>query len=114
MGWDETFAPLAFQSKFGPETWLEPSTESLVEKAGEEGLKSIAVAAPAFVSDCIETLEEIGIGLRETIEEAGGETLTAIPCLNDDDDLIHFLRTMIYQELGGWVEAPTTVSVAAE
>ncbi len=114
MGWDDTFAPLAFQSKFGPETWLEPSTESLVEKAAEEGLKRIAITAPAFVSDCIETLEEIGIGLRETFEEAGGETLTPIPCLNDDEAFVQFLRTMIEQELAGWIKAPTAVSAAAE
>ncbi|WOI53298.1 ferrochelatase [Parvularcula sp. LCG005] len=104
MGWSEQFAPLAFQSKFGPEKWLEPSTESLVVKAAEEGLKSIAIAAPAFVSDCIETLEEIGIQLRETFEEHGGKHLTAIPCLNTDPQFVEFLANFVQNELGGWVE----------
>lgn len=105
MGWDETFAPLGFQSKFGPEKWLEPSTETLVEDAAEEGLKKIAVAAPAFVSDCIETLEEIGMGLAESFEEAGGETLTAIPCLNHDDAFLDCLEKIARRELSGWIPA---------
>lgn len=103
LGWDETFAPLAFQSKFGPETWLGPSTESLVEAAGQEGLKKIAVITPGFVSDCIETLEEVGIGLAETFEEHGGEELTAIPCLNSSDAFITALSDLIRRELGGWI-----------
>lgn len=105
LGWDQTFAPTAFQSKFGPEKWLEPSTESLVEAAGKEGLKRLAIAAPAFVSDCIETLEEISMGLEETFHEAGGDTLTAVPCLNDDEMFIQFLTAHVTQELGGWLPA---------
>ena len=103
MGWDEQFAPIGFQSKFGPEKWLEPSTESLVQMAADDGLKNIAVAAPAFVSDCIETLEEIGMGLAETFEEGGGEKLTAIPCLNDDTAFIDCLEKLARRELAGWI-----------
>lgn len=103
LGWSEEFAPVAFQSKFGPEKWLEPSTESLVIKAAEEGLKNIAVVTPGFVSDCIETLEEVGIGLAEEFEEAGGESLTAIPCLNSSDAFIDVLNGLIRRELGGWM-----------
>ena len=105
LGWDETFAPLAFQSKFGPETWLGPSTESLVEQAAKDGLKNIAVVTPGFVSDCIETLEEVGLGLAETFEEAGGETLTAIPCLNSSDAFIAVLEKLVLRELSGWIPA---------
>ncbi|RFB05426.1 ferrochelatase [Parvularcula marina] len=112
MGWDETFAPLGFQSKFGPEKWLEPSTESLVKKAAEDGIKQLAVAAPAFVSDCIETLEEIGIGLRETFKEAGGQELTPIPCLNNDEAFLACLEELARRELGGWI-APKDVAAAA-
>lgn len=103
MGWPDTFAPTSFQSKFGPEKWLEPSTESLVEKAAEDGLKKIAVITPGFVSDCIETLEEVGIGLAETFEEHGGEQLTAIPCLNSSDAFIDVLDNLVRRELGGWM-----------
>jgi len=104
LGWSEDFAPVSFQSKFGPEKWLEPSTESLVEKAAEEGLKNIAVITPGFVSDCIETLEEVGIGLAETFKEAGGEKLTAIPCLNARDDFVSALEALVIREIAGWVQ----------
>lgn len=115
MGWSEDFAPIGFQSKFGPEKWLEPSTESLVEKAAEEGLNHIAIAAPAFVSDCIETLEEIQIGLKEIFEESGGEHLTAIPCLNDDEAFIDCLTKLARRELSGWVpETGAEDVIAAE
>ncbi|MEM9989865.1 MAG: ferrochelatase, partial [Pseudomonadota bacterium] len=103
MGWDDHFAPLAFQSKFGPEKWLEPSTEDLVEAAAEEGIKHLAIAAPAFVSDCIETLEEVDMGLHETFLEGGGKEFTAIPCLNDDTDFIQYLAQLVGRELSGWV-----------
>ena len=104
MGWTEEFAPVAFQSKFGPEKWLEPSTESLVIEAAKAGKKRIAIMAPAFVSDCIETLEEIEIGLAETFVEHGGETLTAVPCLNDDTLFLDFLGHHVQRELGGWID----------
>ncbi|NRA29590.1 MAG: ferrochelatase [Parvularculaceae bacterium] len=105
LGWDEKFAPVAFQSKFGPEKWLEPSTESLVVQAAEEGLKNIAVITPGFVSDCIETLEEVAMELAEVFEEAGGEHLTAIPCLNSDDNFIDVLDNLVRRELGGWLNS---------
>ncbi|NNU15721.1 ferrochelatase [Parvularcula sp. ZS-1/3] len=103
LGWTTEFAPLAFQSKFGPETWLGPSTEDLVEEAAKEGLKNIAVITPGFVSDCIETLEEVGLGLAETFEEHGGESLKAIPCLNSSDAFIDLLERLCLRELQGWV-----------
>lgn len=102
MGWDEAFAPLGFQSKFGREKWLEPSTESLVDAARADGIKQLAIAAPAFVADCIETLEEVDMGLREQFLAAGGEGFTAIPCLNDDEAFLDFLAGLITRELGGW------------
>lgn len=105
MGWSEAFAPVGFQSKFGPEKWLEPSTESLVRAAAAEGKKRVAVMAPAFVSDCIETLEEIGIGLAEIFEEAGGDALTAVPCLNLDPAFLDAVEALVRRELGGWLAA---------
>mgnify|MGYP000716468044 CR=1 FL=1 len=102
-GWDETYAPLGFQSIFGREKWLEPSTENLVVKAAEEGVKHLAVITPGFVADCIETLEEVGIGLRELFAEKGGERLTLIPCLNDSTPMIDLLEGIIRQETAGWL-----------
>lgn len=113
FGWDEHFAPTGFQSQFGPEKWLEPSTESLVMKAAEEGLKDIAVIAPAFVSDCIETLEEIALGLAEVFEDKGGERLRAVPCLNDDSAFIDCLAGLAERELGGWVDLRREAQVVA-
>ena len=105
MGWDAAFAPVGFQSKFGPEAWLEPATEDLVTQAAADGVKRLAVMAPAFVSDCIETLEEVGIGLAETFGAAGGERLWSVPCLNDDDAFLDALASLVRRELGGWVAA---------
>lgn len=103
MGWSEDFAPIGFQSKFGPEAWLGPATADLVEAAAKEGIRNIAVMAPAFVADCIETLEEIGIGLGEAFEAAGGTHLTAIPCLNADAAFTSFLTEFVQRELQGWI-----------
>ncbi len=105
MGWSESFAPLAYQSKFGREKWLEPSTEEMVIKAAEDGKKTIAIITPAFVSDCIETLEEVAIGLQEVFQNHGGETLTLIPCLNDSSEMIALLETLIKKECNDWLKA---------
>ena len=86
LGWDETEITTTFQSVFGPEEWLRPYTvEEVARLAREDGKKRIAVMAPAFSADCIETLEEINEEIKESFEEAGGEQFTYIPCLNDDD-----------------------------
>ena len=72
-----------FQSQFGKDEWIGPSFENLLVELPKRGIKSIAVACPSFVADCLETLEEIGIRGREEFKEAGGEELTLIPCVND-------------------------------
>lgn len=82
--YDFTYS-VSFQSRLGIDPWLKPSTENELTRLAEEGKKKIAVVCPAFVSDCIETLEEIGIRGKEDFMEAGGEDLVLIPCLNDDD-----------------------------
>ena len=73
---------IAYQSRLGSDPWIKPFTEDTVIKLAKEGKKHIHVVCPAFVADCLETLEEIQMGLQETFEENGGETLTLIPCLN--------------------------------
>jgi ferrochelatase len=105
MGWTEEFAPLAFQSKFGREKWLEPSTEGTLHALAQEGVKKVAVITPGFVSDCIETLEEIDIAAREAFLTAGGEAFDAIPCLNDEPEMIDLLETLTRRETAGWAPA---------
>lgn len=74
---------LAFQSRLGRAKWIAPHTDAVLGELARRGVRRLLVACPAFVADCIETLEEIGIRGRETFLAAGGEELTLIPCLND-------------------------------
>ncbi len=104
LGWEEGRIVTTFQSRFGPEEWLKPYTvEEVARQAREEGRKRIAVIAPAFSADCIETLEEINEEIRESFEEAGGESFTYIPCLNDDAAHIDALAGIIEDNLQGWL-----------
>ncbi len=104
LGWADDKITTTFQSRFGPEEWLQPYTVEEVARLAESGKKKIAVIAPAFSSDCIETLEEINEEIRESFEEAGGESFTYIPCLNDDDAHIEALSTVIERNLQGWID----------
>ena len=105
LGWDDTQITTTFQSKFGPEEWLQPYTvEEVARLAREDGKKNIAVIAPAFSADCIETLEEINEEIRESFEEGGGEEFTYIPCLNDNDAHITALSNIIEDNLKGWID----------
>ncbi|MBJ6371945.1 ferrochelatase [Sedimentitalea arenosa] len=104
LGWPDTDIITTFQSRFGPEEWLQPYTVEEVARLAEAGKKNIAVCAPAFSADCIETLEEINEEIKESFEEAGGETFTYIPCLNDDDAHIAALSGVIEQNLKGWID----------
>jgi len=106
LGWDKAEIRTTFQSVFGPEEWLKPYTVKEVARlAEEEGIKRIAVCAPAFSADCIETLEEINEEIKDSFEEAGGEHFTYIPCLNDDPAHIDALCSVIDQNLQGWLKA---------
>ena len=105
LGWESTELTTTFQSQFGPEEWLRPYTvDEVARLAKEDGKKNIAVIAPAFSSDCIETLEEINEEIKESFEHAGGEEFTYIPCLNDDPAHIDALSAIISENLGGWVD----------
>ncbi|MEM7240694.1 MAG: ferrochelatase [Pseudomonadota bacterium] len=103
LNWDDTQITTTFQSKFGPEEWLQPYTVEEVARLAEVGKKKIAVIAPAFSSDCVETLEEINEEIKESFEEAGGEEFTYIPCLNDDVAHIDMMMAIVKNELGGWI-----------
>ncbi len=103
LGIDPAEITTTFQSQFGPEEWLRPYTVEHVAKLARDGKKRIAVIAPAFSADCIETLEEINEEIRESFEEAGGESFTYIPCLNDDPAHINALSEVITKNLKGWI-----------
>ena len=103
LGWEKGAIDTTFQSVFGREEWLRPYTVEHVAELARQGKKNIAVIAPAFSADCIETLEEIEGEIREAFEHAGGETFTYIPCLNDDDAHVDALVTVIEENLRGWV-----------
>lgn len=104
LGWDDAEITTTFQSVFGPEEWLKPYTVEEVARLAKAGKKNIAVIAPAFSADCIETLEEIQEEIQEAFIEAGGESFTYIPCLNDDDAHIQALAGIAEKNLSGWVE----------
>lgn len=85
----------SFQSRLGFDPWLQPYTDRTIERLGKEGLKNMAIVTPAFVSDCLETLEEIAMEGQEIFHEMGGNEFTTIPCLNDDDDFVNLLSNWI-------------------
>ncbi|MDG1678101.1 MAG: ferrochelatase [Tateyamaria sp.] len=104
LGWKDTEIKTTFQSKFGPEEWLQPYTVEEVARLAEQGKKNIAVCAPAFSADCIETLEEINEEIKESFEEAGGQNFTYIPCLNSDPAHIDALSAVIEENVKGWLD----------
>jgi protoporphyrin/coproporphyrin ferrochelatase len=104
LGWEKDRVITTFQSKFGPEEWLKPYTVEEVARLAEAGKKRIAVIAPAFSSDCIETLEEINEEIQESFTEAGGEEFTYLPCLNDDEAHIRMMAEIVEENLAGWLD----------
>ena len=103
LGWSEERLIVTFQSRFGPEEWLQPYTDKTVEKLAQEGVKRIAVINPGFVSDCLETLEEIAEQAAESFHHNGGEKFAHIPCLNDSPEGMAVLETVVRRELSGWI-----------
>ena len=96
---------VAFQSRFGRAKWLEPATDKVLAGYPAEGVKRVAIAAPGFSADCVETLEELAIRGRETFLEAGGEQFATLECLNDSPEGMHMLEALIRRELAGWLPA---------
>src|SRR5262249_17746629 len=90
-GWPAERATLAYQSKFGPEPWLLPATADLLEKLPARGVKRVAVMAPGFLTEGLETLEELAVRGRETFLEAGGTQFTYIPAASDHPAMIEAL-----------------------
>ena len=88
-----------FQSRFGPQEWLQPYTDKTFESLPKEGKKNILVICPGFSSDCVETLEEISIQGKESFMDSGGENFEMVPCLNDSDDHITLLKSLIQKTI---------------
>ncbi|MBI3937794.1 MAG: ferrochelatase [Betaproteobacteria bacterium] len=96
---------VAFQSRFGRREWLGPYTAEVLAEMGGQKLSRVDVVCPGFVSDCLETLEEIAIEGRTTFIQAGGREFHYIPCLNERDDWMHALTDIVLNQLLGWVAA---------
>ncbi|MCX2699112.1 MULTISPECIES: ferrochelatase [Ochrobactrum] len=103
LGMDDKQFRSTFQSRFGPEEWLQPYTDETVEELAKQGVKSVAVLNPGFVVDCLETVDEIGHEAAEAFHEAGGENFSHIPCLNDTEEGMNVIETLVRRELQGWV-----------
>ena len=93
---------ITFQSRFGRAKWLEPATDTVLAAMPGKGIRKVAIVAPGFSADCVETLEELTIRGRETFEQAGGTHFAYLPCLNDSAGGIEMLRALIARELEGW------------
>ena len=94
---------VCFQSRFGRAKWLTPYTSETLEQMGKEKTQRADVVCPGFVSDCLETLEEIAIEARKTFLDSGGQEFHYIPCLNERDDWIQTLADITYRNLQGWL-----------
>ena len=92
---------VSFQSRFGRAKWLEPATDATLERLGREA-RSVAIFAPGFAADCLETLEELAIRGREQFTAAGGRDFAYLPCLNDGAPGMAMLEALIRRELAGW------------
>ena len=103
LGWPESKLMVTFQSRFGREEWLQPYTDKTLAELPGKGIKKVAILAPAFSADCIETLEEIAITGREQFMHAGGEQYAYIPCLNDTPSGMDMIEHIVRRELQGWI-----------
>jgi ferrochelatase len=97
---------VAFQSRFGRAKWLEPATDKVLADYPKDGVTRIAIAAPGFSADCVETVEELGIRGRETFLAAGGEQFARLECLNDSTEGMTMLEGLVRRELAGWTLQP--------
>ena len=95
---------VVFQSRFGRAEWLQPYAQDTVEGLPARGIKNLVMIMPGFSADCVETLEEVAIGLDETFKHAGGVNFSPVPCLNDGPLSIGMLEILVRQELQGWAD----------
>ncbi len=103
LGLSEQDYLTTFQSRFGREEWLKPYTDHSLQALAGQGVRSVQVVCPGFSADCLETIEEIDMENRDYFIQAGGERFEYIPCLNDDDDHIQLLKTLVVENIHGWL-----------
>lgn len=101
--WPDLRIETSFQSRFGRAKWLEPATDAVLAEEARRGTKRLAIAAPGFSADCLETREELAIRGREQFLEAGGEHFAALDCLNDSEAGMTMLEALVRRELAGWI-----------
>jgi len=116
MGWDDDEWLFCFQSRFGSEEWLTPYTEEVLESLHQSGVKYPLVFSPGFVTDCLETLSELGLEGQEHYERGGGRTenYTLAPCLNDDPLWLDVLAEMVRQNAAGWTSVLDSFSFSRQ
>lgn len=93
---------LSFQSRFGRAKWIEPYTSDVVADLAASGVRRIAIFAPGFSADCLETIEELGVEIRDLFLEKGGEKFARLPCLNDSAEGMRLIETLARREIAGW------------
>jgi ferrochelatase len=103
LGWPKDRFRVTFQSRFGNDPWLQPYTDETVEALAKSGVKKLALVAPGFSADCLETLEELDGENREIFEHNGGEQFTYVPALNASDEGMDVIETIVRRELMGWI-----------
>jgi ferrochelatase len=103
LGWPSEHWHLAFQSRFGSEPWLQPYTIEEVARLAKGGVTRLAIVAPGFSADCLETLEELNIENRRVFLASGGRSFTYVPCLNDSALGMHVIENVVRRELAGWI-----------
>jgi ferrochelatase len=103
LGFPAEEVMVTFQSRFGTEEWLKPYTVEEVARMAQAGRRHVAIMAPAFSSDCVETLEEVSFEIRDAFSAAGGESYTYSPCLNADAAHVDRMVAILERELAGWI-----------
>lgn len=103
LGWPEERWLTTFQSRFGNDPWLQPYTDKTVERLAAEGVKRLALVAPGFSADCLETLEELDGENRHIFEAGGGEKFAYLPALNESDEGVDVIEAVVRRELQGWI-----------
>jgi ferrochelatase len=103
LGLSDDKLRIVFQSRFGRAEWIKPYAQDIVAGLPAQGVRRLVMVMPGFVADCVETLEEVAIGLAATFRENGGIDFSAVPCLNDSTDAIAMMAALIRKELAGWI-----------
>ena len=103
LGWPEARWHMTYQSQFGSDPWLQPYTIDTVGRLARSGVKRLAMVAPGFSADCLETLEELDMENRRAFLDNGGENFAYIPCLNSSRAGMRVIEAIVRRELAGWV-----------